>query len=168
MYYIKLFAKNEKELETLIQAVRIYSHDIGMEFGIERCTMLIIKSGKWQMMDGIELPNQEKIRTLREKETYKYLEYWKLTPSNKQRWKKKNKKEYLRKIRNLLETKLYCKFSSKGCPPCKILGIILIAEQNNAIKTNYVKGKIGKTQRNSKCRLWDNRDETINQVNAVN
>ena len=27
---IKLFAKNEKELETLIQAVRIYSHDIGI------------------------------------------------------------------------------------------------------------------------------------------
>ena len=33
---IKLFAKNEKELETLIHAVRIYSQDIGMEFGIEK------------------------------------------------------------------------------------------------------------------------------------
>ena len=32
---IKLFAKNEKELETLIQTMRIYSEDIGMEFGIE-------------------------------------------------------------------------------------------------------------------------------------
>ena len=28
---IKQFAKNEKELETLIQAVRIYRQDIGME-----------------------------------------------------------------------------------------------------------------------------------------
>ena len=28
---IKLFAKNEKELKILIQAVRIYSQDIGME-----------------------------------------------------------------------------------------------------------------------------------------
>ncbi len=34
---IKLFAKNEKELETLIQLVGIYSQDIGMEFGIEKC-----------------------------------------------------------------------------------------------------------------------------------
>ena len=33
---IKHFAKNEKELETLIRTVRIYSHDIGMEFGIEK------------------------------------------------------------------------------------------------------------------------------------
>ena len=43
---IKLFAKNEKELETLIQAVRIYSQDIGMELGIEKCAMLEMKSGK--------------------------------------------------------------------------------------------------------------------------
>ena len=33
---IKLFAKNEKELETLIQAVRIYNDDAGIEFGIEK------------------------------------------------------------------------------------------------------------------------------------
>ena len=32
---IKLFAKGEKELETLIQTVRIYSQDIGIEFGIK-------------------------------------------------------------------------------------------------------------------------------------
>ena len=36
MVGIKLFAKNEKELETLIHAVRIYSQDIGIEFGIEK------------------------------------------------------------------------------------------------------------------------------------
>ena len=32
---IKLFGKNEKELEILIHAVRIYSQEIEMEFGIE-------------------------------------------------------------------------------------------------------------------------------------
>ena len=68
---IKLFAENEKELETLIHAGRIYSQDIVMEFGIEKCTMLVMKNGKRQMTDGMELPNQEKMRTLGEKETYK-------------------------------------------------------------------------------------------------
>ena len=43
---IKLFAENEKELETLIHTSRIYSQDIGMEFGIEKCALLIRKSGK--------------------------------------------------------------------------------------------------------------------------
>ena len=32
---IKLFAKNNKGLESLIHAFRIYSQGIGMEFGIE-------------------------------------------------------------------------------------------------------------------------------------
>ena len=70
---IKLFAKNEKELETLIHTVRIYSQDIGMEFGIEKCAILVMKSGKWHRTDRMELPNQDKIRTLGENETYKYL-----------------------------------------------------------------------------------------------
>ena len=73
MYEVKLFAKNEKESETLIKTVKIYSKDIGMEFGIEKCALLVMRSGKRQMMEGIELPNQEKIRTLEEKEAYKFL-----------------------------------------------------------------------------------------------
>ena len=32
-----------------------------------------MKSGKRHMTDGMELPNQDKIRTLGENETYKYL-----------------------------------------------------------------------------------------------
>ena len=63
----------EKELETLIHAVRIYSQDIGMEFGIEKCAMAVMKSGERHLIDGLELPNLDKIRTLAENETYKYL-----------------------------------------------------------------------------------------------
>ena len=43
---IKLFAKNEKELETLIHVVKIYSQEIGMDFNTEKCAMLVMKSGK--------------------------------------------------------------------------------------------------------------------------
>ena len=59
---IKLFAKNEKEFETLIHTFRKNSQDIGMEFSIEKCAMLVMKSGKRNMMEGMELANQEKIR----------------------------------------------------------------------------------------------------------
>ena len=34
--------------------------------------MLVMKSGKRHLTDGMELPNQDKIRTLAENETYKY------------------------------------------------------------------------------------------------
>ena len=41
---------------------------------------------------------------------------------------------------------------------------IQIAPRNNAIRTNYVKAKIDRTQQNSKCRLCGDRDETINPI----
>ena len=43
---------------------------------------------KWkkkQIMDGIEQPNQERIRMLGEKKSTSTWEYWKWTPSNKWR-----------------------------------------------------------------------------------
>ena len=70
---IKLFTKNEKDLETLIQAVRKGKEDISIEFYIEKGTMLIMKSGKRHMTKGIVLLNQDKIRTFEEMETNKYL-----------------------------------------------------------------------------------------------
>ena len=36
--------------------------------------------------------------------------------------------------------------------------------QNNAIRTNYVKATIDKTQQNSKCKLCGDRDEAINHI----
>ena len=86
---IKLFAKNEKELETLILAVRIYSDDIGMEFCIEKCAMLIMKSEKQQITEEMELPNQEKSERLEKGKLPNSWEYWKRTPSNKWKGKKK-------------------------------------------------------------------------------
>ena len=41
---------------------------------------------------------------------------------------------------------------------------LLIAAQNNAIRTNHIKARIDKTQQNSICRLCGDRDETINYI----
>ena len=43
---IKLFVKNERQLETLTQAERIYTEEIGMEFDIEKCAIRDIRSKK--------------------------------------------------------------------------------------------------------------------------
>ena len=103
---IKLFTKNEKELETLIHAVRIYSQDTGMEFGIKKCAMLVMKSGKRHMTDGMELPNHDRIRTLEENETYKYLRILEADTMKQVQMKDMIRKEYLRRTLKLLETKL--------------------------------------------------------------
>ena len=111
---IKLFAKKEKELETLIHVVRIYSQDIGMEFGIEKFAMLVMKSGKRHMTDGMELPNHDKIRALREEETYKYLGILEVDTIKQVEMKDKIRKEYIRRTRKLLETKLSSRNLIKG------------------------------------------------------
>ena len=44
-----------------------------MEFGIEKSAKLVMKICKRQLTDGMELPNKDKLKTLAENETYKYL-----------------------------------------------------------------------------------------------
>ena len=41
---------------------------------------------------------------------------------------------------------------------------LLVSAQNNAIRTKHIKARIDKTQQNSKCRVCDDRDETINHI----
>ena len=73
----KLFAKDEKELDTPIKAVRIYSQDIGLESGREIYAPLVMKSGKRHMTEGMELPNQEKLVHSGKRKRANTWEYWK-------------------------------------------------------------------------------------------
>ena len=114
---VKLFAKNEKELESLIHAVRLYSQDIGMEFGIEKWAILIMKCGKRHLTNEMELSSQDKIRTLGEKETYKYLGILEADTIKQVEMNEKIKKEYLRRTRKLLETRLSSRNITKGIIP---------------------------------------------------
>ena len=44
---------------------------------------------------------------------------------------------------------------------------LLIAPENNAIRSNHIKARIDKTKQNSKERLCDDRDEAINHIISV-
>ena len=96
--------KNKKELETLMHTVRTYCQDIGMESGTVKCAMLVMKSGKRHLIDGTEIPNQDKIN-----ETYKYLGIFKQVEI-----KDKIQKEYCWRTTKLLETKHYSRNLIKG------------------------------------------------------
>ena len=56
-----------------------------------------MKSGKRHLTDGIELPIQENIRTLGEKETYRYLGILEGDTIKHVEMKEKINKEYLRR-----------------------------------------------------------------------
>ena len=85
-----------------------------MEFSIEKCAVLVMKSGKRQLTDGMELPNKDKIKTLAENETYKYLGILEADTIKQAEMKEKIHKEYLRRTRKLLETKLNSRNFIKG------------------------------------------------------
>ena len=53
---IKLYAKNERDIDSLIHLTRIYSEDIGMSFGLEKCGQMIARRGKMIKTDRLELP----------------------------------------------------------------------------------------------------------------
>ena len=76
--------------------------------------MLVIKSGKCHLTDGMEQPNQPKIRTLGEKESYKYLSILEADTTKQVEMKDRIQKEYLKRTRKLLETKLSCQNLIKG------------------------------------------------------
>ena len=98
----------------LINAARKYSQDLGIEFGIGKCAILVMKSGKRHLTDGMELPNQDKIRTFREKLTYIYLGILEADAIKQVEMKEKIQKEYLRRTRMPLKTKLCCRNLIKG------------------------------------------------------
>ena len=81
---LNLYSRSEKGLDSLVETVRVFSKDIGMEFGTEKCAMLVMEKGKIVKSVGIELPSYQVIwyrvvwsgkviKSLQEGESYKYL-----------------------------------------------------------------------------------------------
>ena len=43
---LKLFAKDDKNLEEMLQLIKKFSEDIGMTFGLDKCAKVSFKRGK--------------------------------------------------------------------------------------------------------------------------
>ena len=43
---LKLYSKREKDLDSLIQNIRIFKKDIVMQLGIDKCAMLVVEKGE--------------------------------------------------------------------------------------------------------------------------
>ena len=102
---LKLYAKSEKELNSLIQTVRMFSDDAGMVFGVEKCAVLVLKRGKMVRTEGIELPDEKRMREV-SLDGYKYLGVLQLDSIMNREMKEKVKSEYIRRVKRLLRSKL--------------------------------------------------------------
>ena len=102
---LKLYGTSEEMLDSLIQTVRIFSDDIGMQFGLEKCGILVLERGKVIKSDGIELPNGERMREI-DLDGYKYLGILQYDAIQSEAMKKKVKQEYFRRVKKLMRSKL--------------------------------------------------------------
>ena len=103
---LKLYARSECQLDSLIQSVRIFSNDIGMKFGIEKCAVLVIKRGTLAQTESITLPDDITIRAMEENEGYKYLGVLEASDMLHDQMKDKILKEYLRRVKKVARSKL--------------------------------------------------------------
>ena len=70
---LKLYAKNDKELDGSFSTVKQFRDDIGIEFGLDKCAKASFIKGKITRATAVELDIDTTIRELDQDETYKYL-----------------------------------------------------------------------------------------------
>ena len=102
---LKLYSRSEKGLDS-VQTACVFSENIRMEFGIEKCAMVIMKKGKIVKSVGIELPNGKVIKSLQGGESYKYLGISEADKFLEEKMKLNVSKEYIRRLRKVLKSKL--------------------------------------------------------------
>ena len=93
------------ESKALVSTVVVFSNDIGMEFGIKKCGVIITNRGKVKSTDGIELPSGKKIGEI-EEDGYKYLGILEYDRVKEQEMKDKFRSEYFRRTKLILKSKL--------------------------------------------------------------
>ena len=103
---LKLYGRNEEELERLFEIAHIYSKNVGMEFELDKCVMLVIRKGVKVKSVRIELPDGEVIKELDEN-GYKYLAILQSDTVMEKQMKGKVKEEYFRRLRQFSKSKLY-------------------------------------------------------------
>ena len=104
---LKLYSRNKKALDSLVQTVRVFSEDMVRKFVIEKCAMLVmLEKGKIVKSVGIELPDDKVIKSLQEGESYKYLGILKAGKFLEENIKLNVSKEYIRRMRKVLNSKL--------------------------------------------------------------
>ena len=69
---LELYRESYNEIKGLLSTLEVFSQDKGMEFGIKKCAVIIMNTGKVKSTDKIELLSGEKIREI-ERDGYKYL-----------------------------------------------------------------------------------------------
>ena len=112
MFYmddLKLYTKDDSELEGVLRTVKGFSDDIGMEFGLSKCVKATFKRGKLESSDHVWLDGEKMIKDLEPEKVYKYLGVDESSGIQHATMKQKLKKELVRRTRLILKSELNSK-----------------------------------------------------------
>ena len=91
----------------------MFSDDVGMKFGFDKCGILVVEKEVKKKCEGIELPGGEMIKEINEN-GYKYLGVLEVEESLEKEMKEKLKSEYCKHVKLLARSKLYGGNAIKG------------------------------------------------------
>ena len=102
---LKLFRKSFEQILSFVQTVHTFSMDIGMEFGIKKCGVLVLKRGETIKMEGIVLTDGQVVKEIDES-GFKHLCIMETDQLKEDETKGLFSKEYKRNLKLVLKTKL--------------------------------------------------------------
>ena len=105
---LKLYGKNEIELNSLINTVHIFSQDVGMKFGMGKWKVLTMHQGRIKDSDKLKLLDGDLMKEI-DTARCKYLGRLQHDLIRHRDVKQKLEEEYARRVRKLVKSKLYSK-----------------------------------------------------------
>ena len=103
---LKTFAKNDSQQEELLHTVKLFSDDICMKFGLDKCAKATFKKGKLTATSDLQLELNTVIKELDQEGTYKYLGVNEGDGIQHAAMKEKIRKEYYRRVRLAIKSEL--------------------------------------------------------------
>ena len=104
---LKPFGKSDDQIDRLVQTVFTFSEDTGMEFGLRKFGVVILKKEKPLKYDEIHLPNQEIMKEV-DDNGYTYLGILELDEINEHEMKSKGYSRVLKEVQVDIEIQAEC------------------------------------------------------------
>ena len=97
---LKLYGNDERQIDSLINTVGVFSDDIRMEFGLKKCGVVVMKRGKVVKCDGVGLPDGRWMKSV-EEDGYKYLGILEYNEALHAEMKIRLQNEYYRRLKRI-------------------------------------------------------------------
>ena len=89
----------------MFSTVQVFTNDIGMEFRIKKCGVLVLTRGKVVPLEGVQMLDGERIKEVQE-DGYKYLGILECNKIRLSEMKENYQREYLRRTKLIMKGKL--------------------------------------------------------------